>query len=87
MKILINRGAPPRPDDFAAKLDFPQHQLMNPESLQQPALSPQVGVQIGKNKALLTQGYNSPMGLYSSQNIADTLVTSMKGLVTLLIID
>jgi len=80
MELTLQRGAPPRPDDFAAKLDFPQHQLMNPESVQQPqALSPQVGVQLSKNKALLTQSYNSPMGLYSSQNIADTLVTSMKG--------
>jgi len=37
-----------------------------------------VGVQLAKNKALLTQSYNSPMGLYSSQNIADTLVSSIK---------
>lgn len=79
MELTLQRGAPPRSDDFAAKLDFPQHQLMNPESLQQPTASPQVGVQLSKNKALLTQSYNSPMGLYSSQNIADSLVTSMKG--------
>jgi hypothetical protein len=76
--LLTNRGAVPRPDDFVAKLDFPQHQLMTPEAIQPPTLSPQVGVQLGRNKALLTQSYNSPMGLYSSQNIADTLVNSMK---------
>ncbi len=77
--MVVARGAVPRPDDYQARLEFPQHQLMNPESVQQPTLSPQVGVQLSKNKALLTQSYNSPMGLYSSQNIADTLVTSMKG--------
>ncbi len=76
---MSSRGAVPRPDDYHAKMEFPQHQLMNPENLQQPKLSPQVGVQLSKNKALLTQSYNSPMGLYSSQNIADTLVNSMKG--------
>lgn len=79
LELTLQRGAPPRPDDYAAKLDFTgQHQLMNPESIHQQPLSPQVGLQLGKNKALLTQSYNSPMGLYSSQNIADSLVTSMK---------
>jgi hypothetical protein len=43
----------------------------------QPTLSPQVGVQLSSNRALLTQSYNSPIGLYSNKNIADTLVTSM----------
>ena len=43
-----------------------------------------VGLQLGSNKALLTQSYNSPMGLYSNQNIADTLASTVKKLVLVL---
>lgn len=79
LELTLQRGAPPRSEDYQARLDFPQHQLMTPENVESKStLSPQVGVQLSKNKALLTQSYNSPMGLYSSQNIADTLVSSIK---------
>ena len=39
-----------------------------------------VGIQLGGNRALLTQSYNSPMGLYSSKNLADTLVSTLNKL-------
>ena len=46
--MTLQRGAPPRSEDYISKFDFPQHQLMTPENVPAPAtaLSPQV------NKAL-----------------------------------
>lgn len=43
-----------------------------------------VGIQLNDKKALLTPSYNSPMGLYSDQNIANTLVTTMEKLLFIL---
>ena len=42
--MTLQRGAPPRSEDYNTRFDFPQHQLMTPENLPAPApvLSPQV---------------------------------------------
>jgi len=79
LELTLQRGDVPKSEDYRMSYQFPQHQLMTPENLEtKPKLSPQVGLQVSKNKALLTQAYNSPMGLYSNKNIVDTLVTSIK---------
>jgi hypothetical protein len=47
----------------------------------QPSIShliSKVAVPLKDNKMLLTQSYNSPLGLYSKQNVADALVTTVK---------
>ncbi|RNA14513.1 LIM domain-binding 3-like isoform X1, partial [Brachionus plicatilis] len=75
LELTIQRGAAPRSEDYAFNFAFPQHRLMNQDNNfnRVPSSSPQVGIQMNNNKALLTQSYNSPMGLYSNQNIAETL--------------
>jgi hypothetical protein len=44
LEMTLQRGAPPRAEDYNSKFDFPQHQLMTPENMPAPvpALSPQV---------------------------------------------
>lgn len=79
LSLTLFRGAIPKHDDYLASFQFPQPQLMNAHvPTPMPSLSPQVGVQLATNKALLTQSYNSPVGLYSSKNIADTMTAAIK---------
>ena len=49
--MTLQRGAPPRSEDYNAKFDFPQHQLMTPENLPEPVsvLSPQVDFYLYSN--------------------------------------
>ena len=44
LEMTLQRGAPPRSEDYNSRFDFPQHQLMTPENVPAPApvLSPQV---------------------------------------------
>jgi hypothetical protein len=37
-----------------------------------------LGVTLNESKLLVTQAYNSPLGLYSKQNVADALITTVK---------
>ena len=38
----------------------------------------QVAIQLTPSKAILAPSYNSPLGLYSKQNITDVLVNTVK---------
>ncbi|CAF0747174.1 unnamed protein product [Brachionus calyciflorus] len=79
LELTLQRGAAPRTEDYGFNFQNPQHRLLNTENVNRaPVASPQVGIQLPNNKALLTQSYNSPMGLYSNQNIADTLTNTLK---------
>ncbi|CAF4397095.1 unnamed protein product [Rotaria socialis] len=89
LELTLQRGAPPDTNDYNSRADFPPHQLMqstqnnfsspsqNRPLPPQPA-APQVAMPVSNNRALLSQAHNTPIGLYSAENVTDTLERTLK---------
>ncbi|CAF0902974.1 unnamed protein product [Adineta ricciae] len=88
LELTLQRGAPPDSNDYNSHVDFPPHQLMqstsnNPplKSQYQPRTSnptPQVAMPISNNRAILSQSHNTPIGLYSAENVTDTITHTLR---------
>ncbi|CAF3329569.1 unnamed protein product [Rotaria socialis] len=91
LELTLQRGAPPDTNDYNSRADFPPHQLMqstqnnfsspsqNRPLPPQPA-APQVAMPVSNNRALLSQAHNTPIGLYSAENVTDTLERTLKSM-------
>ncbi|CAF0813109.1 unnamed protein product [Adineta steineri] len=84
LELTLQRGAPPDTNDYNTRVDFPPHQLMQPTQnnfSSQPRIqspTPQVAMPISNNRAILSQAHNTPIGLYSAENVTDTITRTLK---------
>ena len=74
--MLKLRHAVPRHEDFTEQFNFNNHIMMQQDD--QLKNAPQISVQLKDNRVLQSQSYNTPLGLYSKENIANTLVATMQ---------
>ncbi|CAF4558687.1 unnamed protein product [Rotaria sp. Silwood1] len=89
LELTLQRGAPPDANDYNSRVNFPPHQLMqstqdnfSPQSQYEspPPQSPvpQVAMPVSNNRAILSQAHNTPIGLYSADNVTETITRTLK---------
>ncbi|CAF2831953.1 unnamed protein product [Rotaria sp. Silwood2] len=90
LEFILQRGAAPTSADYNSRVNFPSHQPMQPiqnnflpqSQYQSPPHppSPQIVMPISNNRVILSPAYNTPIGLYSADNITDTIERTLKSL-------
>ncbi|CAF0724255.1 unnamed protein product [Adineta ricciae] len=87
LEFVLQRGAPPTTADYNNRIDFstpqPIHPHFYPQSnYQTPPQSPgpQIVMPISNNRTISSQTYNTPIGLYSADNITDTIARTLKSI-------
>ncbi|CAF1236050.1 unnamed protein product [Adineta steineri] len=89
LEFVLQRGAPPTSADYNSRLDFAAQQPIQPNFLpqslyqsppQSPLPGPQIVMPISNNRTISSQSYNTPIGLYSADNITDTISRTLKSI-------
>lgn len=75
LDLTLQRGSSPTSADYNNQVDFSAYP---PTLVPQP--SPQIVVPISDSKVVSSQAYNTPIGLYSADNINDTLARTLKSI-------
>ncbi|UJR21293.1 hypothetical protein I4U23_024385 [Adineta vaga] len=87
LEFVLQRGAPPTTADYNSQVNFstpqPIHPHFSPQSnYPTPPQSPgpQIVMPISNNRTISSQTYNTPIGLYSADNITDTITRTLKSM-------
>ncbi|CAF0889541.1 unnamed protein product [Rotaria sp. Silwood1] len=90
LEFILQRGTVPTSADYNSCMNFPSHQSIQPmqnnflpqSQYQSPPHppSPQIVMPISNNRVMLSPAYNTPIGLYSADNITATIQHTLKSM-------
>jgi hypothetical protein len=85
LELILQRGAPPSSADYNSRVNLPSNQPIQPKFIPQSqyqlppqSSGPQIVLPISNDRVLLSHTYNTPIGLYSADNITDTIARTLK---------